>query len=92
MMSTPMQKAADVAAEYDEKLLATDPRFRGLVVVKPHMDGSSFTFSDAFILSWNDWYLVFTEHYGTHVFHKEDNDVCAYTERVGIEEIEVESK
>ena len=88
-MSTYMRQVNQLAEEYDKNLLATDPRLRGLVVVKGQHDGSSFVFPDAFAVKKEDergpWYVVFTEHYGYHVFHAEDHDVFCYSDREGVD-------
>jgi hypothetical protein len=53
----------------NEKLLATDPRFRHDVLIT-HEDGSIFFYDSAFLLmSQNHKYIaVFTEHHGMHTF------------------------
>ena len=72
VMSTGLQAIMARAAEYDSKLLATDPRFRRLVMLT-HEDGSVLYFRYAFILIVDsEWVAVFTEHHGPHVYHQED--------------------
>lgn len=85
MMSTGMRAANALAEEYDKGLLATDPRFRGLVIVRGEHDGSCFVYPDAFVVKKDEWYVVFTEHYGFHVYHSEDNNARAYSTRETIE-------
>lgn len=72
MMSVNMKKYYAIAEEYDKKLKATDPRFRNWVAVQSLNDGAHFTYPDAFAAKHDDWYFVFTEHYGFHLFHEED--------------------
>lgn len=81
-------KAAELfAKEYDAKLLATDPRFNGAVHVIAE-DGSVFFFLDAFVLRYEWFYLVFTEHHGYHVYSaEEDTQMKAYGQRIAIEKV-----
>jgi hypothetical protein len=41
-------------------------------------DGAVFTYPDAFVLKWEDWFLVFTEHYLYHRYHEDDHFVVQY--------------
>lgn len=61
------------AKEYDENLLATDERFNHWVHIVHH-DGSTFLFNGAFILNvaGYDNFIVFTEHFGYHIFCNDD--------------------
>lgn len=85
MMSIPMRKVHEAAVEYDKVLLATDPRFRGLVIIKGEHDGSSFVFPDAFVVKKDGFYVVFTEHYGTQLFEIDMNHAYQYSSREGID-------
>lgn len=88
-MSVPMRAIHKTAEEYDKTLLATDPRFRGLVIVNGVNDMANFVYPDAFAVKKNDgkedWYVVFTEHYGFHVYNAEDYYVAYYTNRIGVD-------
>lgn len=85
-----MKKIHAIAEAYDKTLKATDPRFSGIVVVHSLNDFSSFTFSEAFALYYDAWYIVFTEHYGFHLYHEEDASVCMFTKRAGIDRLKIE--
>ncbi len=70
MMSVKMKKATAWAIEYDEKLLATDPRLACNVRLILD-DGSTLFFDSAFIVTikeHEDFLFVFTEHHGYLVF------------------------
>lgn len=68
---TSYQEAQQVAKETDKKLSAYDFHPDQLVMII-HEEGSILTFRSAFTKEWKDWVLVFTEHHGTHVYHKSD--------------------
>jgi len=89
-MSIDMKEAYAVAEKYDKKLKATDPRFRGIVIVHSLNDFSSFTFSEAFAMSYKEFYIVFTEHYGFHLYHEDDASVVMFIKRTGIDELKIE--
>jgi hypothetical protein len=57
--------------EYDDKLLATDPRFQRTVFLA-HEDGSSFKWVHAFVMRKGTWIIVFTEHHGYHIYDQDD--------------------
>ena len=60
------------AEELDQKLLATDPRLSGSVLVM-HQDGSLMLFDRAFALLYKkDWAIILTEHHGSHYYSLED--------------------
>ena len=60
------------AEELDRKLLATDPRLNGSVLVM-HMDGSFMLFDRAFALLYQkDFAIILTEHHGPHWYCLED--------------------
>jgi len=87
MMSAEMRRAHDVAADYNVKLKATDPRLNFCVRII-HEEGTIYFFERAFLMQWKDpsvtpdpqnagerqgeWLLVFTEHHGFHVFAFDD--------------------
>ena len=60
------------AEELDRKLLATDHRLNGSVLVM-HMDGSFMLFDRAFALLYQkDFAIILTEHHGPHWYCLED--------------------
>jgi len=78
-----------VANEYDESLLATDPRYNNMVFVQ-HEDGSQQLFHHAFILRYADedkrrWYFIFTEHHGVHVYPEEGLEDWMQMQRIPVE-------
>ena len=60
-----------MAEEMSEKLLATDERFSHSVQVVCE-DGCVFFWNNAFMKEHCDWLMVFTEHYGFHLYCIED--------------------
>jgi hypothetical protein len=83
MMSPEAQRAHDTAQAYDKNLRADDPRFRSYVKIR-HEDGSLFFLQYAFLMIWQDeWLLVFTEHHGVFVFHLSEVNEYAQYLRVG---------
>lgn len=66
-----IKAARTFARDYDSKLLATDDRFNHWVNIA-HSDGSIFLFNRAFILNIPRWIIVFTEHFGYHIFDPSD--------------------
>jgi hypothetical protein len=82
MESTSLQKIRERAEEYDKTLLATDPRFRRIVILE-HEDGSYLQFDKAFLMRvGKEWIACFTEHHGVHVYHAEDLFAYSQFERV----------
>jgi hypothetical protein len=70
------REVLQLAADYDAKLLCTDPRF-GMSVKVIHREGSSFFWNHAFLMSSEldtdpRWLFVFTEHHKFRVFDKSD--------------------
>lgn len=84
-MSVNMRAIHKLVEEYDKTLRADDPRFRKLVIVKEAHGMSTFVYQDAFVVRKDDWYCVFTEHHGFHVYHSDDYDVAAYSGREGVD-------
>jgi hypothetical protein len=80
------KEALAKAEEIDKKLLATDDIFKGAVMIKSLNCASSIFYADAGAVKWGDWYLVFTEHHGTHVFNNEDYHIYQY-KRTTLEEL-----
>ena len=60
-----------IAQRHDKTILATDKRLQNFVYVEID-DGSFFKWLDSFAVEYDDWYIVFTEHYGFHIFGKSD--------------------
>ena len=78
-------KRAYVAAEAFDKTLTASSFGSGKFVMVQADDGSSFFFRDAIVYLWkdpeyvpnriNECYMVFTEHYGFHVYNVDDYNV-----------------
>jgi len=79
-MSVGLRKVHDEALKRDAKLRADDDRFNNYVQII-HEDGSAMFFHYAFLESWGDWLMCFTEHNGLHVFPKCDLERWAEFER-----------
>jgi hypothetical protein len=75
LVSTHLRRALEIAADIDSKLTASDPRFRGTVLLYLD-DGSHFFWDSAFVQSEKTadghWLMVFTEHHGFHVYAWDD--------------------
>lgn len=82
MDSIPLQKIRQKAEAYDATLLATDLRFRRVVILE-HEDGSYLQFDRAFLMMCErEWLICFTEHHGFHVYHKDDLFAYSQYERI----------
>ncbi len=66
---TSYREAEQVAKE--TKLSAYDFHSYSLVQII-HEEGTILHYKSAFTREWKDWIFVFTEHHGTHVYHKSD--------------------
>lgn len=95
-MKTPYNETVDLAASFDKKLLATDPRFNRTTIVQ-HEDGSHFLFMNAFAckhsvdhptLGRQYFIVVFTEHHGTHVYDADEVVVRCIGDKRGSHKIE----
>ena len=64
-------EAKQKALELDKQLRADDSRFSGSVLLA-HQDGSIMFWEYAFCERHDEWWFVFTEHHGNHVYHHED--------------------
>lgn len=64
-------EAAVYAGEYDDELLATDPRFKRSVLLV-HEDGSIFHIDSAFLMQKGQFVFMFSEHHSYRVFDKSD--------------------
>jgi len=71
MISIHLQQALDRAKIFDKGLTAYDFTWGNHVLVV-HDDGTRLDFNFAFYMKENDWYYIFTEHHGCHVYHEED--------------------
>lgn len=71
MESVPYRQIKQRAEQYNNTLLATDPRFQRSVGLF-HRDGSSFIFTKAFLMKKDGWLIVFAEHHGVHVYDADD--------------------
>lgn len=82
-MSAKMSLLNKLANEYDKTLRADDRRFGGFVHVVSIDDMGSFSYPNAFVVSRKDdqdsWYVVFTEHYGMHIYNADDVNVRQYS-------------
>lgn len=67
--------------EYDHKLLATDTRFKGTVIVL-HEEGTTLIFRYAFVMRYHEWFIIFTEHHKWHAYHADDAQVLGFGEPV----------
>jgi hypothetical protein len=59
------------ASTYNATLRADDKRFMRDVSLA-HEDGSHFFWRNAFVMTKGGWIIVFTEHFGEHVFHESE--------------------
>jgi len=55
----------------EKKLSAYDFSIKSLIYIS-HLEGTTLVYKNAFALKYDDWYLVFTEHHGSFVYHKDD--------------------
>ena len=60
-----------IAKGMDGKLTAEAFQQNECVIIQ-HNDGSSFIFRCAFMIKRDEYIIVFTEHNGYHIFHKDD--------------------
>ena len=65
------KEAEQIARDADKKLLASEFHPWNMVLVI-HEEGTILTFRSAFLKEWKDYVLIFTEHHGTHIYHKGD--------------------
>lgn len=68
---TNYREAEQVAKEVDKKLTAYDFHPCNMVEII-HEEGTILHYKSAFTKEWKDYIFVFTEHHGTHVYHKSD--------------------
>ncbi|NIQ15816.1 MAG: hypothetical protein GTO02_15895, partial [Candidatus Dadabacteria bacterium] len=73
---TSYHEAVQVAKETELSAYDFDPYSLVEIV---HEEGTILHYKSAFIKEWKDYILVFTEHHGTHVYHKSDlHDYATY--------------
>jgi hypothetical protein len=60
-----------LAADYNHNLLATDVIFTRSAEVT-HADDSYFRWRHSSIMTKENWVIVFTEHFGFHLFERSD--------------------
>jgi hypothetical protein len=71
MESVPLREANKRAKLFDAGITAYDFQWEHRVHVI-HDDGTHLNFNYAFYMKEEEWYYIFTEHHGTHVYHEED--------------------
>lgn len=87
MRSVPLKKAYEFAQKIESKLKLED--FNSYVQVI-HEEGSVLFFHHATVRKWHQWYLIFPEHHDIHIYHEEEAQVCYFTSRRAIDEIDDE--
>lgn len=68
-----------LAEDYSKSLRADDSRLRNTVIIHSTDCMSSSTYENAFVVVKDDWYAVFTEHYGFHLFQYDECNISMYT-------------
>lgn len=68
---TNYREAEQVAKEADKKLTAYNFNPYHMVEII-HEEGTILHYKSAFTKEWKDYIFVFTEHHGTHIYHKSD--------------------
>ncbi len=71
MIRTHYKEVEELARTVDMKISAYDFGPSSLVFVL-HEEGTTLTFRSAFIKEFKDYIIIFTEHHGTHVYHRGD--------------------
>ena len=66
-----LKQVRAIAASYDVGVRADDKRLRGSVQII-HEEGTVLFYNYAFVMKFYDWFVVFTEHHGHHVYHESD--------------------
>lgn len=80
-MPVTYKTAYRVATKIDSKLTAYDFSSYKWVRIK-HREGTDLLYRHAFLKKWKEYYLVFTEHHGYHVFHEDDVVCYQYTQNI----------
>jgi hypothetical protein len=75
------------ATAIDKNLRADDQRLSRTVLVV-HEEGTVLLFRYAFVAKDDNWYYIFTEHHGTHVYHQSDCEVVMLGYYVSIGSLE----
>jgi len=73
------QKMKDVAGTGPRDTKLTGHDFQDDIVAVQHGDGTFLFFKSAFALKWKEWYFIFTEHNGYHLFNDEEG-MCQITQ------------
>lgn len=76
------KEAKEKLEEISKKTKLTDFRYTAFVSMK---DGSTFLWRNSFALNYQEFLLIFTEHFGNHFFHKDDINHFAQYEKTNIE-------
>jgi hypothetical protein len=63
------KEAKEFADEYDKTITISDLKDFVYIV---HGDFTTALFTNAFAINYNEWYFIFSEHNGYHIYHKED--------------------
>lgn len=69
MIRTNYREVEELARKVDSKLLAYDFG-SGDIAFIIHEEGSTLLFQNAFVREFKDYIIIFTEHHGTHVYHR----------------------
>lgn len=76
------KEAKELVSKYDSALLASDTRFRHTTEIEME-DGSFFKWKNAFIMKFDCWMAIFTEHYGFHIFDLTDIITFTHYHEIG---------
>lgn len=69
----------------DSQISTTDPRLSRTVRII-HEEGTELIFESAFLLMYEGWVIIITEHHGPHFYEEEDLIAYMQYERLPIEE------
>lgn len=78
MMSKPLKEQYEKAKEIDSKIRADDDRFNGAVHIIDEDEGTVLFYERAFAEKHSDWWYIFTEHHGLHVYDDDEVQVRMY--------------
>lgn len=78
-MSTEMKKYYEIAEKIEATLKPEEFGGWKLVIVNGKDDSTHLVYDGALAQEYDDWYFVFTEHYGLHIFHKDCYDVSMWS-------------
>lgn len=71
--------ALNILEDINKDLTAYDFKPQSAVMVHGIDDCTSMIFHSAFALKFSNWFLVFTEHSGNHIFHDDEFSVLSFT-------------